>query len=825
MPPYRKKLIPLVLILTAQLAFSFGQQPETLHESIRTRAAAGDFESAVKDLRVLRAADSGVFELNNYDYLLARLLERTGNTAEAAANYESISSRGSVLRDYAVFHLAQIARSNGDLLLERIYLQEIVSFYPSSLLHGPAQLRLARSLFESGNYDSVIRLLNNELFGNDVRQSSGLKNQGSVSREIGLLLAESQQFAGDKAARTSLESLLNGSADASKPDDIALAAARSLDEIDRGDQIAEAAPKLDDLEHLQRARVYQFNRDFDDARRHFLAIVNGHPESSNVPEAIFQIGRGYVMQRNFAEAILWFERVQEQFPDHPAAKDALLQDASAYARVGKFRESLTRYHRYIKKYPDAERVDRAYLNIIDVLRDEGEPIEARKWAEKIREVYKGRQPEALALFTEAHVFIARNDWADALSTLQTLQSFSDLGENGVPGGTDRSEINFLTAFTLEQMARYSEAIDQYLTIPDGRGEYYGGRATDRLKQLAVSEDARSSIDEKLREIAADQSRDADTWRRNIQASLRLTVDQEKRSQLLERLRKLYEILPAYKLPEIRPATVGRHAPLLAKPSAKIDHRTHLAKADELIFLGLFDEAAPEFESSIDEKKGSTFSDDTSLRRTLADLCRRGDMADRSVAFVEPLWRTIPADFQPELIPNEHISLLYPIPYARLLRQHAASRNVDPRFLLSIMRQESAFRSDVKSAAAARGLMQFVTDTAEKTASELGIADFRPDELYDPSVSILFGSQYVSNLYRLFPNQPPAVSASYNGGEDNMGRWLGRSRSNDPDRYVSEIAYSQSKDYVFRVMSVYRMYRLFYEEDLSGNSRHKLDADH
>ena len=42
---------------------------------------------------------------------------------------------------------------------------------------------------------------------------------------------------------------------------------------------------------------------------------------------------------------------------------------------------------------------------------------------------------------------------------------------------------------LEQMQRFPEAIDVYLSIPDGRAEYYGWRATERLKPLASNEKA------------------------------------------------------------------------------------------------------------------------------------------------------------------------------------------------------------------------------------------------------------------------------------------------------------------------------------------------
>jgi hypothetical protein len=49
----------------------------------------------------------------------------------------------------------------------------------------------------------------------------------------------------------------------------------------------------------------------------------------------------------------------------------------------------------------------------------------------------------------------------------------------------------------------------------------------------------------------------------------------------------------------------------------------------------------------------------------------------------------------------------------------------------------------------------------------------------------------------------------------MKRWLGRSRSQEPDRYVPEIAFAQSKDYVHRVMTNFRMYSHLYDERLNG----------
>ena len=61
--------------------------------------------------------------------------------------------------------------------------------------------------------------------------------------------------------------------------------------------------------------------------------------------------------------------------------------------------------------------------------------------------------------------------------------------------------------------------------------------------------------------------------------------------------------------------------------------------------------------------------------------------------------------------------------------------------------------------------------------------------------------------------PEAVAASYNGGDENVARWVARARSNDPDRYVLEIGFAQTKDYVYRVMSNYHAYQRLYSSQL------------
>ncbi len=830
-----------LLLLFTQINFS-----QENHAKIRASVENRDYQSAIAELETLEKSDKKLFELNNYDYLLGRLHEKNGDLAQAAAVFHVVSARNSILKEYALWHLSQIARASGNLMLERVYLNRISVFAPESLLKDAISARIARSFFESKNYDLVVGQLfvvsGKKANSNDQRATK----DNDLTRENQLLLAQAYlQIGKTGEAREIFTKLADNLSNPAQPDDFALAAARVLDEMDGGSEnFGKTAPQLTENDHLKRAAIYHFNRDFAFARLHFEAVVTRFPESPSVAYALYQIGRTHAQESNFASAIEFFERVQAQFPSDLIARDALNQTASAYARLNKSTESVSRYKKFIEKYADADNLERAYLNIIDVLRDAGEDTEVLNWTVKTQETFRGKLPEALALFAQARIRVAQNDWQNAFNDLNKLLTLSDLGGTRVPGGTNKAEVTFLKGFTLEQQQKFSEAIDVYLSIPDGRGEYYGWRATERLRGLGSDEKTARFVETKLTELRAIGGINSpDEQRKNYQTQYRLingaTLFNKDANFYLGKIGASYMSLPDYNYVKtlsffdragqcFRPEPSGTGAraegweknyygrcDLRRENRPVAPKRTgHFVFAEELIFLGLYDEAAPELAVALGAKDSFTNlgKEDAS---SLAIAFKRGEMANFAVAFIEPLWKKVPADYQIELMPREQVELLYPAPYADSLLKHAGDRNLDPRFILSIMRQESRYRADVKSSAAARGLMQFIPSTSEKIAGELGKSNFKQDALYDPPTAILFGSQYLSNLFRQFPGEGQAVAASYNAGEDNMARWLARSKSNDADRYVAEIVFSQTKDYAYKVMANYRVYQMLYDGNLKA----------
>jgi len=157
---------------------------------------------------------------------------------------------------------------------------------------------------------------------------------------------------------------------------------------------------------------------------------------------------------------------------------------------------------------------------------------------------------------------------------------------------------------------------------------------------------------------------------------------------------------------------------------------------------------------------------------------------------------------------------YPAPYTQSILRTARAKKLDPRFVLALMKQESVFRPTAKSQSGARGLLQLTMDAAEKYAPGAGLTGLQEYQLYQPDASIKLGVEYLAQLSKMFPQMPDAVAASYNGGEDNVARWVKRAGNKDPGVFTAEVGFDETKAYVQKVMANYRVYKQLYTIDLA-----------
>jgi soluble lytic murein transglycosylase len=155
-------------------------------------------------------------------------------------------------------------------------------------------------------------------------------------------------------------------------------------------------------------------------------------------------------------------------------------------------------------------------------------------------------------------------------------------------------------------------------------------------------------------------------------------------------------------------------------------------------------------------------------------------------------------------------LAFPAYYADLVLQHASLNGLDTLLVFAVIRQESRFDPIAGSWAGAMGLMQVIPPTGEWVALQLGIRDFRAEDLARPSLNVRFGTWYLGRQMRDFSGDPLAALAAYNGGPGNARLWLSRMAEYDPDLFVESIPFAETQTYVKTILEQYAVYRALYQ---------------
>ena len=132
------------------------------------------------------------------------------------------------------------------------------------------------------------------------------------------------------------------------------------------------------------------------------------------------------------------------------------------------------------------------------------------------------------------------------------------------------------------------------------------------------------------------------------------------------------------------------------------------------------------------------------------------------------------------------------------------------FVLGITREESGFDPQIRSPAGAVGMMQIMPGTASHLARRLGYA-YGAGRLEDPDFNMQLGSAYLGELVDQFSGSYVMAAAAYNAGPGRPTEWTAfcgdpRSSSTDPTDYIECIPFSETRNYVMRVLEATEVYR-------------------
>ncbi len=157
-----------------------------------------------------------------------------------------------------------------------------------------------------------------------------------------------------------------------------------------------------------------------------------------------------------------------------------------------------------------------------------------------------------------------------------------------------------------------------------------------------------------------------------------------------------------------------------------------------------------------------------------------------------------------------LDLQFPRAYLKEIVRKKSS--IDPVFILSLMRQESAFDEYARSSANARGLMQILPKTAKLIRRSI-----HAEDLYDPAKNIDVGVSYLEKLFSKYDGRAEFVLAAYNAGAINVDKWLTRVPQDNMMLFCDFIPYRETRSYISIISRNY-----FWYSKLLSKSNDKLD---
>ena len=155
---------------------------------------------------------------------------------------------------------------------------------------------------------------------------------------------------------------------------------------------------------------------------------------------------------------------------------------------------------------------------------------------------------------------------------------------------------------------------------------------------------------------------------------------------------------------------------------------------------------------------------------------------------------------------------YPGGYFQVIRGLAANQRLDGYLITAVIREERSYNLSAVSSAGALGLMQVMPQTGHKIASELGVPGFTRERLFEPCYNIRLGSWYLRQLSEKFGNNLVLVIAAYNAGPEAVSKWMQQGKGKDQDEFVESIPYTETRNYVKKVLRSYGEYRRIYGPD-------------
>ena len=231
---------------------------------------------------------------------------------------------------------------------------------------------------------------------------------------------------------------------------------------------------------------------------------------------------------------------------------------------------------------------------------------------------------------------------------------------------------------------------------------------------------------------------------------------------------------------------------------------------ELFLLGQYEDAWTILQSEIVDPQSLTVQEQfleglllVRLGENSAGIKQIWDLAQRETPQDQEKWQSLRKN-------SVYWYGLFPFPYQQVIINNSQQQEINPLLVISVIRKESSFAPKISSWAGAVGLMQIVPNTATWVAQQADLPDY---VLTKPEDNIKIGTWYLSHNHQRYDQNSLLAIASYNAGTGNVSRWRKRYSLKDPDLFIEQIPFPETKDYVEGVFSNYWNYLRLYNPEV------------
>ncbi|MCB0405284.1 MAG: lytic transglycosylase domain-containing protein [Bdellovibrionales bacterium] len=180
-----------------------------------------------------------------------------------------------------------------------------------------------------------------------------------------------------------------------------------------------------------------------------------------------------------------------------------------------------------------------------------------------------------------------------------------------------------------------------------------------------------------------------------------------------------------------------------------------------------------------------------------------------------IYYTLSSSAREEAFPAEKwfqlnfIQDMFPRPFANRVEWLSKMWRVDPDYVYSIMRQESAFTSTAVSGAKAQGLMQMMPFLSGGISQQWGYEDYFAQEfMFTGEENLKLAIFHLFQLQSYAPH-PALMAGAYNAGLERVRNWWQRFSKYPLDVFIEMVPVKETRQYMMLVLRNYIYYKILH----------------